>query len=85
MPGISFYPEGTQVLPSDDSNRTLHKIAALSGAGSGGSVGTGGTAGQQVYQDRAPNPPDNTAIPAVSYDAATGSLQHWIVSSQSWV
>lgn len=80
-----FYPENNRVLPSDDANRTLHKIASLSGAGSGTSPGTGGNAGQQVYQDRAPSPPDNPAIPAVSYDAATGSLQHWIVSSQSWV
>lgn len=85
MPGISFYPEGTRVLPSDDSNRTLHKIAALSGAGSGGSAGTGGNTGQQVYMNRAPNAPDNPSIEAISYDETSGSIQQWIVSSQSWV
>lgn len=81
----SFYPENNQILPSDNEMRSLHKIASLSGAGSGGSAGTGGSAGQQVYMNRAPNPPDNTSIPAVSYDSTTGSLQHWNTTSQSWV
>lgn len=80
-----FYPENNRVLPSDDANRTLHKIASLSGAGSGTSPGTGGSAGQQVYIDRAPAAPDNPNIPALNYGAGGSSTQQWDVATQSWV
>jgi len=36
---LTFYPEGTTVLPGDGELRTLHKIAALT-AGGGGGAGT---------------------------------------------
>lgn len=32
---ITFYPEGTTSLPSDDAMRSLHKIVGLGGGGSG--------------------------------------------------
>lgn len=40
---LTFYPEGTTVLSSDNELRTLHKIASL--AASGGAGGGGGAAG----------------------------------------
>lgn len=82
----SFYSENNQVLPSDDSMRTLHKIASLSGAGSGGSAGTGGSAGRQVYTGASPPAaPDNPAIGAVFYPDGGGSMQNWNVPTQAWL
>lgn len=75
---VSFYPEGNTVLPSDDSMRTLHKIAdAVVGGG-----GPGGT--QQVYTGAAPPAaPDNPALPAVFYPTGGGTLSQW--DGAAWV
>lgn len=83
----SFYPEGDRILPSDDSNRSLHKIASLNGAGSGGSAGGGGSGSGdvQVYMGRAPAAPDNPAIGAVDYPVGGGGLQQWDTVAQAWV
>ena len=35
-----FYPEGNEVKSADNELRTLHKIAALTGAAAGGVAGT---------------------------------------------
>jgi hypothetical protein len=83
MAAVSFYPEGNQVLPSDDDLRTLHKLSSLSGAGSGTSPGTGGAA-MQVYVDRAPAEPDNVSIAALSYPSGGGSIQQWDINTLQW-
>lgn len=82
----SFYPEGDQILPSDDDMRTLHKIASLNGAGSGGSSGGGGSGVQQVFTGASPPAaPTNPAIAAVFYPTGSGSIQQWDVASQAWL
>lgn len=82
MSATITYPS-TDNMHADTMEITLQKILQeLNGGGSGGGASS---FGQQVYMNRAPAAPNNAAIPAVSYDSATGSLQHWIVSSQSWV
>jgi len=78
-----FYPENNQILPSDDDMRTLHKIASLNGAGSGGSSGTGSAGIQQVYYNRNPAPPLNPAFDAISFDA-NGVITQWIGGGSSW-
>lgn len=81
---ISFYPEGTRILPSDDSNRTLHKIAALNGAGSGGVPGSGSAGIQQVFIDRDPLPPDNQAFTAINVRSDGGSWTRWNPATATW-
>jgi len=75
----TFYPENNRVLPSDDSNRTLHKIAALVASGGGGGSGT-----QQVYMDRAPAAPDDPTKPALSFPSGGGSIQQWDNVALAW-
>lgn len=78
---LTFYPEGTVALPSDNEMRSLHKIAAL--VASGGS-GVGGSS--QIYTGAAPPAaPSNTASAAIFYPDGGGSIQQWDVVSQAWV
>ncbi len=85
MANPSFYPEGSRILPSDNEMRTLHKIAALNGAGSGSSPGSGVAGLQQVYIDRYPTAPDNRNFPALSFASGGGPMVQWDVASQTWV
>lgn len=80
----SFYPENNQILPSDDCMRTLHKIASLNGAGSGGSSGSGSAGIQQVYMDRDPLPPDNPAFVAINARSDGGSWTTWNPATAAW-
>lgn len=48
------------------------------GGGSGSGV-------QQVYEGRAPAPPDDPAQEAVDFPIGGGSLSQWSVSLQQWV
>lgn len=82
-----FYPENNRILPSDDSNRTLHKIASLLGASSGGSGGggTGGLGTIQVYENRDPALPDDPTKAALNFPTNGGPLTQWSVASQAWV
>lgn len=79
----SFYPENNQILPSDDEMRTLHKIASLNGAGSGGSGGSSSIGVQQVYYNRNPTPPINPAYDAISFNT-DGLITHWIGGGSAW-
>lgn len=45
----------------------------------------GGSGTQQVYNGRAPAPPDDPTLPAVDFPAGGGALQQWDVASQAWV
>jgi len=80
---LSFYPESTTILPSDNEMRTLHKIASLLGTGSGGGSGSSAV-GQQVYYNRNPAAPNNAALDAISFDA-NGVITQWIGGGSSWV
>lgn len=77
---LTFYPEGAQVLPSDDSNRTLHKIAALSGGSSGGGSGTGS---QEIFYDLNPAAPPDPTKPAISLNTTTQVASYW--TGAAWV
>lgn len=79
----SFYPENNQILPSDGELRTLHKIASLNGAGSGGSSGTGSAGIQQVYYNRNPAAPINPAFDAISFND-DGVITQWKGGGSSW-
>ena len=82
---ISFYPESTQILPSDDEMRTLHKIASLNGAGSGGNPGSGSAGGTQVYENRDPAAPDDPTRAAINFPTGGGPITQWAPSLQAWV
>lgn len=45
--------------------------------------GVGGT--QQVYIGRDPLPPDNPALPALSFPSGGGTLTQWDVGTATWV
>lgn len=82
---LTFYPEGSLVLPTDDELRTLHKLAFLNGGGSGSGSGGGGSGSgaQEIYWDRDPAAPDVAAKPAISLDTATGVATYW--DGAAWV
>lgn len=81
---ISFYPEGSRILPSDNELRTLHKIASLNGAGSGASPGSGSSGVQQVFIDRAPAAPDNPSLVALNVRSDGGSWTKWDPATGVW-
>lgn len=61
---LTFYPEGTTALPSDDKMRSLHKLVALGASGGGSSfTGSGSPEGVvtategKLYVDQATTPP----------------------------
>ncbi len=39
----------------------------------------------QVYQGRAPAPPDDPTRPALDYPVGGGSLQQWNIGTAAWV
>ncbi len=79
----SFYPEGNLVLASDDSNRTLHKLAGLLGGGT--SSGGSGIGTQQVYIDYAPLPPAVLSLTAINTRSDGGSWSTWSPAAQAWI
>ena len=76
---LTFYPEGTTSLPSDDAMRSLHKLVAL-GASGGGSGGIGA-----IYEGRDPAAPDDPTQAAISFPVGGGSITEWVPSLQQWV
>lgn len=76
----TFLPEGNVALPSDDVQRSLHKIVDLVGGG------TGSASSAQMYTGAAPPAaPANTSKAAIFYPDGSGSIQTWDVPSQQWL
>ena len=73
------------------TNAYLINVAPGTIGNSGNRVGPAGEQGPagtyaQIYQDRAPGaPPDNLALPAISYPTGGGQVMQWDVASQLWV
>ena len=44
-----------------------------------------GAATAQIYEGRAPAPPDDPTRPALDYPVGGGSLQQWYILGQVWV
>lgn len=85
----SWYPEGNLSLPSDDPQRSLHKIVDMLGGGVG--VFTGGGAGSGFvfsgnYGGAAPtDTPSAGADGGVAYDLdPPNAIWYWNPSTQSW-
>lgn len=72
---VTFYPEGTVSLPSDDAMRSLHKIAGA-GAGGSGSVFSGHYGGG--------TPTDTpTSSAAIAYDL-DAPFNMWTWNGSAW-
>lgn len=88
MSATITYPS-TDNMFADSKKITLDKINQGGGSGGVGGVSMAQVvaailANKQVYMDHAPADPNNVSLEAVSYDSATGLLNHWNINTLAW-